>query len=45
MIGDAQVERAKALQPGVAWHDPIEVPGGHSRVLLVGTKLVKVERN
>ncbi|HYL91878.1 MAG TPA: 16S rRNA (guanine(527)-N(7))-methyltransferase RsmG [Alphaproteobacteria bacterium] len=44
MIGDAQVEKAKALRPGLAWNEPIDMPSGQSRVLLVGTKVVKVER-
>ncbi len=42
MIGAAQVERAKALARDVEWSKPVDVPGGHSRILLVGTKAVKV---
>jgi 16S rRNA G527 N7-methylase RsmG len=44
MIGAAQLEQAGALAPEVHWQEPVSVPGGHSRVLAVGTKLVKVER-
>jgi len=43
MIGSQQVATAETLVKGVDWQRPIEVPGGHSRVLLVGTNLVKVE--
>lgn len=43
MIGTAQVESATKLTPEIAWQSPIVVPGGHSRVLLVGIKAVKVE--
>lgn len=43
MIGASQVEQARGLARGVEWQDTITVPGGHSRVLLVGIKSVKVE--
>jgi 16S rRNA (guanine527-N7)-methyltransferase len=43
MIGSQQVSKAESLVHGVEWQMPIEVPGGHSRVLLVGAKKVKVE--
>lgn len=43
MIGSQQVALAESLVREVEWQVPIEVPGGHSRVLLVGTKMVKVE--
>jgi 16S rRNA (guanine527-N7)-methyltransferase len=43
MIGAAQVEQAKKLLPDVEWTGPVTVPGGHSRVLAVGTKRVTVE--
>jgi 16S rRNA (guanine527-N7)-methyltransferase len=43
MIGASQVEQAQALGPDVDWQAPVPVPGGHSRVLAVGTKKVKVE--
>jgi 16S rRNA (guanine527-N7)-methyltransferase len=42
MIGSSQVSEAKGLLPTMEWEEPIAVPGGHSRVLLVGTKVVKV---
>jgi 16S rRNA (guanine527-N7)-methyltransferase len=42
MIGASQVGTAKALADGVRWEDSIPVPGGHSRVLAVGTKPVIV---
>ena len=37
MIGHSQVEQARSLVPQCRWQEPISVPGGHSRVLLVGT--------
>jgi 16S rRNA (guanine527-N7)-methyltransferase len=43
MIGESQVDRARTMAPDMVWNDPLQVPGGHSRVLLVGTKQVKVE--
>lgn len=43
MIGTSQLEKAKALGLEFTWQAPIVVPVGHSRVLLVGTKIVKVE--
>lgn len=43
MISKSQVDRAKSLAGYLNWADPTEIPGGHSRVLLVGTKLVKVD--
>ena len=43
MIGAAQVESAVTLLPELVRQEAIPVPGGHSRVLLVGTKIVKVE--
>jgi 16S rRNA (guanine527-N7)-methyltransferase len=42
MIGDAQFSTARAIAGGVSWEDRIPVPGGHSRVLAVGTKPVIV---
>jgi 16S rRNA (guanine527-N7)-methyltransferase len=42
MIGALQITPAKALVKDVEWSQPVIVPGGHSRVLLVGTKIVKV---
>jgi 16S rRNA (guanine527-N7)-methyltransferase len=38
MIGRGQAERAREFGPGLVWSDPVEVPGGHSRVLLIGQK-------
>ena len=43
LIGNSQVTLAKSLLPAVQWQDPLSIPSGHSRVLLVGTKMVKVE--
>jgi 16S rRNA (guanine527-N7)-methyltransferase len=43
MIGNAQVAEARGLEQQVSWEDPIQLPGGHSRVLMVGTKTIKVE--
>jgi 16S rRNA (guanine527-N7)-methyltransferase len=43
LIGTSQIERTKSLLSGVQWHEPVGMPGGHSRVLLIGTKMVKVE--
>ena len=43
LIGTAQVELAKSLLLGVRWQEPVVIPSGHSRVLLVGTKIVKVK--
>ncbi len=42
MIGAAQLPQAKSLAPKVDWADPVVVPGGHSRILLVGSKKAKV---
>ena len=42
MIGANQVEMAKADLSSLVWSSPVAVPGGHSRVLLVGTKVVQV---
>ena len=43
MIGSAQVELATKLVPELAWQHPVAVPGGHFRMLLMGTKVIKVE--
>ena len=40
MIGAGQVDRAKEILDAFSWDGPIPVPGGQSRVLLVGTRLV-----
>jgi 16S rRNA (guanine527-N7)-methyltransferase len=42
MIGASQIGTARALADGVRWDDSVPVPGGHSRVLAVGTKPVIV---
>ncbi|HMC31038.1 MAG TPA: 16S rRNA (guanine(527)-N(7))-methyltransferase RsmG [Candidatus Angelobacter sp.] len=42
MIGASQAVLAKALSKDVEWNQPAAVPVGHSRILLVGTKEVKV---
>jgi 16S rRNA (guanine527-N7)-methyltransferase len=42
MISTLQITSAKALAKDVEWSQPLVVPGGHSRILLVGTKAVKV---
>jgi 16S rRNA (guanine527-N7)-methyltransferase len=38
MIGAAQVAKAKELAPALIWDPPVPMPGGSSRVLLLGTK-------
>ena len=43
LIGSSQVASAKSLSPKVQWQEPLAIPSGHSRVLLTGTKVVKVE--
>lgn len=43
MIGSGQIVAAKTLDSRTNWQEPILIPGGHSRVLLVGIKPVKVE--
>jgi 16S rRNA (guanine527-N7)-methyltransferase len=43
MIGSSQIAVAQELAIQVEWGEPVVVPGGHSRVLLVGTTMVKVE--
>jgi 16S rRNA (guanine527-N7)-methyltransferase len=43
LIGTSQIELAKSLLLGVQWQDPLAIPSGHSRVLLIGTKVLKVE--
>jgi 16S rRNA (guanine527-N7)-methyltransferase len=44
MIGPSQIEVARALAADVRWQQPLPIPGGHSRVLAVGTKSVIVEQ-
>ena len=43
MIGASQVDLARTLLQDIQWQDPLAIPSGHSRVLLVGTRMVKVE--
>ncbi len=43
LVGASQIDLAKSLVPEVQWQEPVGIPSGHSRVLLVGTKMVKVE--
>jgi 16S rRNA (guanine527-N7)-methyltransferase len=43
MIGSAQVELARNLAPTMVWEEVVQIPSGHSRDILVGTKVVKVE--
>jgi 16S rRNA (guanine527-N7)-methyltransferase len=43
MIGSAQVELARSLGPTMGWEEAVQIPSGHSRNILVGTKIVKVE--
>jgi 16S rRNA (guanine527-N7)-methyltransferase len=38
MIGASQITAAKLAVSGLAWSPPREIPGSHSRILLVGTK-------
>jgi len=38
MIGSGQVELARKLGITVNWSDPVQIPGSHSRELLLGTK-------
>ncbi len=37
MIGSGQVQSAHKVH-GMEWHDPVAIPGGHSRVIMVGIK-------
>jgi 16S rRNA (guanine527-N7)-methyltransferase len=43
LIGTSQIDLAKSLLADVQWQVPLGIPSGHSRVLLIGTKIVKVE--
>jgi 16S rRNA (guanine527-N7)-methyltransferase len=43
MIGSAQAALARKLVTKVDWSEEVQIPNGHSREFLVGTKLVKVE--
>lgn len=44
MIGSAQVELARGLSAEINWSGPVEIPCSNSRVLLWGSKVVKVEQ-
>lgn len=43
LVGAAQVDLTKSLLPKVQWQGSVAIPSGHSRVLLIGTRIVKVE--
>jgi 16S rRNA (guanine527-N7)-methyltransferase len=43
LVGASQIDLARGLPPQVQWQEPVGIPSSHSRVLLVGTKTVKVE--
>jgi len=43
LIGTSQIDLARSLLADVQWQEPLVIPSGRSRVLLVGTKMVKVE--
>jgi 16S rRNA (guanine527-N7)-methyltransferase len=43
LIGTSQMDLAKSLLADVQWQVPLAIPSSHSRVLLVGTRIVKVE--
>ena len=43
MIGASQVDLARSLDGGIQWQGPLAIPSGHSRVLMIGTRMVKVE--
>ena len=38
LIGDGQVEKARAVAPAMSWNEPVRIPGSEQRVLLVGKK-------
>jgi 16S rRNA (guanine527-N7)-methyltransferase len=43
MVGNSQVRLAEELGTHLRWSPPLNMPGGNSRVLLIGTNTVKVE--
>jgi 16S rRNA (guanine527-N7)-methyltransferase len=43
LIGTSQIDLAGSQVPAVRWQEPVGIPSGHSRMLLIGTKMVKVE--
>jgi 16S rRNA (guanine527-N7)-methyltransferase len=40
LIGEAQVESAKSMLPGIAWKNSIQIPSSKSRRLLIGERRV-----
>lgn len=38
MIGKGQVDEAKKVNQSLIWSEPLDIPGGHSRILLLGRK-------
>jgi 16S rRNA G527 N7-methylase RsmG len=42
MIGKDQVDVTRTLAAGCEWDEAIPLPGGHSRVLFIGTKSTTV---
>jgi 16S rRNA (guanine527-N7)-methyltransferase len=42
MIGESQIELGKSLLKTMDWQKAVSVPGGSSRVLLIGTKIGNV---
>jgi len=38
MIGAGQAESAGTVSPETVWQPPVSIPGGHSRILLVGKR-------
>jgi len=43
LIGTSQIDLARSLLADVQWQVPLAIPSSHSRVFLVGTRIVKVE--
>ena len=43
MIGASQADTARSLGAALEWEPPVAIPGGHSRLLLIGTRDIKVE--
>lgn len=43
LIGISQADMARRLCREAEWQEPVPIPSGHSRVLLIGTKRAKVE--
>jgi len=37
LIGGAQYQKAKDLEPALQWNDPVPIPGSTNRILAVGT--------